>query len=67
MRTVEKDAVDTGGSQCDKIGYSYTAHKDHRKLCEMRASSCINRQLKWYLDEKKDQVNTYLYKNYIII
>ncbi|UKJ89796.2 hypothetical protein MACJ_003050 [Theileria orientalis] len=55
MRTVEKDAVDTGGNQCDKIGYSFNAHTDHRKLCQMRASSCINRQLKWYLDEKKDQ------------
>ncbi|BAM41972.1 conserved hypothetical protein [Theileria orientalis strain Shintoku] len=55
MRTIERDAVDTGGSQCNKIGYSYTAHDDHWNLCQMRASSCINRQLKWYLDEKKDQ------------
>ncbi|ORM40151.1 uncharacterized protein BXIN_1235 [Babesia sp. Xinjiang] len=55
VRAIEADAIDTTGTQCDKIGVSMGTWGNEGRLCNTSKNSCIQNQLGWYLDEKGDK------------
>nr|ASX98601.1 HAP2 [Babesia bigemina] len=58
VRTIESDAIDTTGTQCDKIGVSMGTWGNEGRLCNTAPNSCIQNQLGWYLSERKERVGS---------
>ncbi|GBE58912.1 generative cell specific protein [Babesia ovata] len=55
VRTIESDAIDTTGTQCDKIGVSMGTWGNAGRLCNSAPNSCVQNQLGWYLSERKEK------------
>ncbi|XP_953225.1 uncharacterized protein TA09120 [Theileria annulata] len=56
MRTVKKSAVDPSGMTCDKIGLTMRRWANQEEVCSTRPGTCLKNQMKWYLEQEKDDV-----------